>query len=142
MSWKKALGAFSVFVAALFAVPTLQAQGSYLDVYIAKVKPEKAAEAETIAKKIADANRRNNGDHVLVEETIYGSAYTYIFVTQRDSYADVAKGNDAFMASLNKAFGKEATQKIFADWGNCFISARSELRIRRPDLSSKVPSDP
>lgn len=142
MSWKKALGAFSVFVAAVFAVPTLQAQGSYLDVYIAKVKPEKAAEAETIAKKITDANRRNNGDHVLVEETIYGSAYTYIFVSQRDSYADVDKGNDAFMTSLNKAFGKEGTQKIFADWSSCLLSARSELRIRRPDLSSKMPSDP
>lgn len=142
MSWKRALGAFGVFVAALFAVPSLQAQGSYLDVYIAKVKPEKASEAETIAKKFADANRRNSGDHILAEETIYGSAYTYIFVSQRDSYADVDKGNDAFMASLNKAFGKEGTQKIFADWSNCLISARSELRIRRPDLSSKMPSDP
>ena len=142
MSWKKALGAFSVFVAALFAVPTLQAQGSYLDVYIAKVKPEKALEAESIARKMADANRHNNGDRVLVEQPVYGDPYTYVFVTQRDSYADVDKGNDAFMASLNKAFGKEGALKLFADWSNCLASAHSQLRVRRPDLSGKMPADP
>ena len=142
MSWKKALGAFSVFVAALFAVPILQAQGSYLDVYIAKVKPEKALEAESIARKMADANRHNNGDRVLVEQPVYGDPYTYVFVTQRDSYADVDKGNDAFMASLNKAFGKEGALKLFADWSNCLASAHSQLRVRRPDLSGKMPADP
>jgi hypothetical protein len=142
MSWKKALGAFSVFVAALFGVPTLQAQGSYLDVYIANVKPEKAFEAEAIAKKISDANRRNNGDRVLVEQPVYGDPYTYVFVTQRDSYADVDKGNDAFMASLNKSFGKDGAQKLFADWNSCLARAHSQLRLRRPDLSGKIPADP
>ena len=142
MSWKKALGALSVFVAALFAVPTLQAQGSYLDVYIAKVKPEKALEAEAITKKITDANRHNNGDRVIVEQPVYGDPYTYVFVTQRDSYADVDKGNDAFMASLNKAFGKEGALKLFSDWSNCLASAHSQLRVRRPDLSGKMPADP
>ena len=141
MSWKKALWASGLTTAFLLAPATLTAQGNYLDVYIARVKPDKALEAEAIAKKITDANRRNNGDHVLVEETVYGSVFTYIFVTQRGSYADVDKGNDAFMSSLNKAFGKEGARKLFADWGNCLVSARSELRIRRPDLSSKMPKD-
>ena len=66
-----------------------QAQAGYLDVYIAKLKPEKASEAEAIAKKITDANRHNNGDRVLVEQPVFGDPYTLIFVTQRESYADV-----------------------------------------------------
>ena len=142
MSWKKALAAFSFCLAVLFAAPTLHAQGGYLDVYIAKLKPEKAAEAEAIAKKITDANRRNNGDRVVVEQAVYGDPYTLIFVTQRESYADVDKGNDAFMASINKAFGKEGSQKLFNDWSNCLVSVRTQLRIRRADLSGKMPADP
>ena len=142
MSYRKVLSAAGIVACALLAPPSLLAQSSYLDVYIAKVKPEKAMEAEAIAKKITDANRRNNGDRVIVEETSYGSVYTYQFITQRGSYADVDKGNDAFMASLNKAFGKEGSQKLFNDWSNCLISASSQLRVRRPDLSSKMPSDP
>src|SRR5579859_110453 len=113
MPYKKALWAAGVVACALLAPSALHAQGNYLDVYIAKVKPEKALEAESIAKKITDANRHNNGDHVIVEQAVYGDPYTYAFVTQRDSYADVDKGNDAFMTSLNKAFGKEGSQKLF-----------------------------
>jgi len=142
MSSRKALWAASAVAGLLLAPSSLRAQGSYLDVYIAKVKPEKADQAEAIAKKITDANRHNNGDRVIVEQPVYGDPYTYIFLTQRSSYADVDKGNDAFMASVNKAFGKEGAQKLFADWSSCLVSARTQLRVRRPDLSSKVPSDP
>jgi hypothetical protein len=141
MSWRKSLWAACFISAALLAPSVLWAQGNYLDVYIAKVKPEKAAEAEAVAKKITDANRRNSGDRVLVEQPVYGDPYTYIFLTQRDSYADVDKGNDAFMASLNKAFGKQGAEKLLSDWNNCLVSARTQLRIRRPDLSSKMHAD-
>lgn len=142
MQFNQALWAAGIVVCALLAPPALQAQGNYLDVYIAKVKPEKASQAEAIAKKITDANRRNNGDHVLVEESAYGNAYTYLFLTQRENYADVDKGNDAFMSSLNKAFGKEGAQKLFNDWSSCLVSASTQLRRRRADLSSKMPADP
>ena len=142
MSSKKPLWALSLAASILLAPATLKAQGNYLDVYIAKVKPEKAIDAEAIAKKITDANRHNNGDRVLVEQPVYGDLYTYVFVTQRESYADVDKGNDAFMASLNKAFGKEGAMKVFADWNNCLVSAHSQLRVRRPDLSGKMTADP
>jgi hypothetical protein len=142
MSWKKALWTSCLAAAILLAPATLKAQGNYLDVYIAKVKPEKALEAEAIAKKITDANRHNGGDRVLVEQPVYGDLYTYVFLTQRDSYADVDKGNDAFLASLNKAFGKEGAMKVFADWNNCLVSAHSQLRVRRPDLSGKMPANP
>jgi hypothetical protein len=142
MSSKKPLWALCLAAGILLAPATLKAQGNYLDVYIAKVKPEKAIDAEAIAKKITDANRHNNGDRVLVEQPVYGDLYTYVFITQRESYADVDKGNDAFMASLNKAFGKEGAMKVFADWNNCLVSAHSQLRVRRPDLSGKMPADP
>ena len=143
MSWKKALWASGLVLCFLFAPAALFAQSAgYLDVYIAKLKPEKSAEAEAIAKKITDANRRNNGDRVVVEQPLYGDPYTLVFVTQRESYADVDKGNDAFMSSINKAFGKEGSQKLFSDWSSCLVSARTQLRVRRPDLSSKMPSDP
>jgi hypothetical protein len=142
MSWRKALWAAGFLAGVLLAAASLRAQGNYLDVYIAKVKPEKAADAETIAKKIADANRNNNGDHVLAMETLYGEGYTYVFVTQRQDYADVDKGNDSFMGALNKAFGKQGAEKVFSDWNSCLVSSHSELRLRRPDLSSKMPKDP
>jgi hypothetical protein len=45
------------------------------------------------------------------------------------------------MAAVNKAFGKEATQKILQDFNNCVLSSRSELRRRRWDLSRKAPQD-
>ncbi|HEY6127548.1 MAG TPA: hypothetical protein VIW23_05135 [Candidatus Acidoferrum sp.] len=142
MSWKKALRASGLVACCFLAPAALFAQGGYLDVYIAKLKPEKAAEAEAIAKKITDANRNNNGDRVIVEQPLYGDPYTLVFVTPRESYADVDKGNDAFMASVNKAFGKEGSQKILNEWNNCLVSVRTQLRIRRSDLSSKMPADP
>jgi hypothetical protein len=142
MSWRKAIAAFSFVTGILLATPASRAQGDYLDVYIAKAKPEKAVELETLAAKIADANRKNGGDHVLAEETVYGSGYTYIFVSQRQDYADVDKASEAFMTSLHKAFGKQGSEKLLADWNNCLISSYSELRRRRPDLSRKMPSDP
>src|SRR6266403_4760558 len=110
MSWRKALWAAGFVAGILFAAPSLRAQRSYLDAHIAKVKPEKAADAEAIARKIADANRHNNGDHVIAMETLYGEGYTYVFVTQRQDCADIDKGSDAFMRALSKAIGKQGAE--------------------------------
>jgi len=41
------------------------------------------------------------------------------------------------MGALSKALGKQGAEKLLADWSNCLISSHSELRLRRPDLSSK-----
>jgi hypothetical protein len=142
MRWKNALWAASVLAGSLLVPSSLRAQGSYLDVYIAKAKPEKAVEMEALAKKIADINRNNNGDRVIAMETVYGDGYTYVFVTQRQDYADIDKGGEAFMNALNKGLGKPAALKLLADWNNCLLSSHSEIRVRRPDLSSKMPKDP
>jgi hypothetical protein len=141
MLFRKALWAAGILSAALLAAPASRAQGEYLDVYIAKVKPEKVAAAEAIMKKMAEANRRNHGDPFLTADTLYGDIGTYIFVSPRQDYADVDKGSAAFVAALVKAFGQAGADKLEADFLACLNSAHTEIRHRRPDLSRKMPAD-
>lgn len=138
--FKKAICALAAVVC--LGIPArLQAQGSYLDVSIVRAKPDKVADFEAIGKKIADANRRGNGDRWIALTDVYGEANTYEFVSRRQDYADIDKGGDAFNNAMNKAFGKEGAQKVLQDVNNCVVSWRNEIRVRRPDLSSKMPSD-
>ena len=133
---------WALAVAMLLAVPVaVQAQGDYLDVYIVKVKPEKVAEFNAIAKKVVEANRRHNGDRWLASETMYGEGDTFVFTSIRENYADIEKANETFMGALHKAYGKDAAEKILHDWENCLAGSRSELRRRRFDLSRKAPTD-
>ena len=142
MNCRKFLWALGLFAAVLLALPTgARAQGEYLDSEIVRVKPDKVADFEAIARKIADANRKANGDRWLAEVSVYGEGNVYVFTSRRDSYADVDKGNEMFMAAMNKVYGSAATTKLFNDFSNCIISSRNELRRRRPDLSSKMPAD-
>lgn len=141
MSFRRALWALGVVVC-LAAPAAVRAQGDYLEVLIVKVKPEKTTEFQALNKKWVDANRRFNGDHWLALETLYGDGNVYQFTSLRKDYSDIDKSNEAGMLAVNKAFGKEATQKIIQDFNSCFVSFRSELRRRRPDLSRKVPANP
>jgi hypothetical protein len=138
---RKAIWAWAIAVC-LLAPAVVRAQGDYLDVYIVKIKPDKAADFYPLARKIADANRRYNGDRWLAAEVLYGEGDTFMFTSTRQDYADVQKGNDVFMGALNKAYGKEAAEKMLHDWESCITSSRTELRRRRWDLSRKVPTDP
>ena len=141
MSFRRALWALAlvVCVAAPIAV---QAQGDYLDVFVVKVKPEKLADFQALTKKWADANRRFNGDRWLALEAVYGEGNVYQFTSTRKDYADIDKTNEAVMAAVNKAFGKEAAQKMEQDFNNCVVWSRTELRRRRWDLSRKAPQGP
>jgi len=140
MSFRRALGAFAVAVC-LAAPAAVHAQGDYLDVFIAKVKPEKVADFQALTKKWADANRRFGGDRWLAMEALYGENNVYQFTSIRKDYAEIDKMNEAVMAAVNKAFGKEAAEKMGHDFDNCLVSSRSELRRRRWDLSRKAPKD-
>ena len=140
MSFRKALWALIVIVC-LAAPAAVRAQGDYLDVFIAKVKPEKVADFQALTKKFADANRRFNGDRWLASEAVYGEGNVYQFTSTRKDYADIDKVNEAEMLAANKAFGKDAAQKIGQDWTNCLVWSRTELRHRRWDLSRKAPKD-
>jgi hypothetical protein len=114
----------------------------FLDVYIAKVRPEKRAEFDAINKKMADANRRNKGDTWIAMETVYGESNTVSFISTRHSYADAEKGEDAFIAALNKALGQAGAEKLEQDFNSTLVGSRVEFRRRRWDLSANVPADP
>ncbi len=141
MSFRRALWALAVAVC-LAAPAAVRAQGDYLDVFIVKVKPEKVADFQALTKKWADANSRFNGDRWLALEAVYGEGNVYQFTSNRKDYAEIDKMNEAVMAAVNKAFGKEAAEKMGHDFDNCLVSSRSELRRRRWDLSRKAPKEP
>ncbi len=138
--WRYVCAAF--LSAALAAVMALgQDQAGYLDVYIAKVKPEKRAEFDAINKRMAEANRRNNGDTWIAMETAYGELNSVRFISTRGSYGDVEKAFEAFMGALNKAHGQAGAAKLFQDFNNTLVSARTEIRRRRWDISYNPPGD-
>jgi len=138
--FKRAIWALAIAVC-LAAPVTVQAQGDYLDVYTVKVKPEKIADFQVLARKWVDANRRFNGDRWLATETLFGEGGVFVFTSLRQDYADIEKNSETGMLAANKAFGKETTLKMLHDWEGCLVWSRSELRRRRPDLSRKAPSD-
>lgn len=137
------VGLAAAVAVVLAMLPTsLWGQGQYLDELIVQVKPEKVMQFEGIARKIADANRHANGDRWLAMVSVYGESNTYVFVSRRDSYADIDKGAEVFMAAINKSMGKVAGQKLMDEFNSCVESSRAELRVRRPDLSGKMANDP
>jgi hypothetical protein len=140
MSFRKALWAL-VVVVCLAAPVAVHAQGDYLDVFIVKVKPDKVADFTALTKKWVDAHRRYNGGNWLALEVVYGEGNVYQFTSTSKDYAEIDKLNEAGMAAVTKAFGKEGIQKMLQDFNNCLVWSRSELRRRRWDLSSKAPQD-
>jgi len=138
--FKRAIWAFAIAVC-LAAPVTVHAQGDYLDVYIVKVKPEKIADFQVLARKWVDANRRFNGDRWLATQTLFGEGGVFVFTSLRQDYADIEKNSETGMLAANKAFGQEGTLKILHDWESCLVWSRTELRRRRPDLSRKAPTD-
>jgi hypothetical protein len=90
---------------------------------------------------MADANRQQKGDFWLGSEILYGEAGTVAFVSLRNNYADVESGMGKFMTSLSKGLGPAGSAKLLQDFDACVISARTELRRRRSDLSANPPRD-
>src|SRR6266853_2914347 len=126
----------SSFVFALFTAsvaPSQPAAQGYLDVYIAKVKPEKRPEFDGIAKKWAAANRQHKGDTWIAYEVGYGEQNTVYFVGTRTNYAGFDDGQKAFVGALKDSYGIAGMGKLLADGDSCLISSRSEVRARRPD---------
>ena len=122
-------------------VGVAQSTNEYLDVLVVKVRPEKRADFDAINKKIAEANRQNQGDTWIAMETAYGENNTVTFISQRRNYGEIEKGLDAFMGALNKAFGKDGAEKLMQDFNNTIESSRSEVRQRRWDLTGNPPAD-
>jgi len=138
--WRRAFGALLSFVLTT-AVGLAQQQGGYLDVYVAKVKPEKRAAFDDVNKKIAEANRRHNGDLWLALEVEYGEQNTVVFSSSRESYGDVEKSSELFEGALRKAYGEAGARALFQQFSDTLESSRSEIRQRRLDLSYNPPAD-
>ena len=54
--------------------------------------------------------------------------------------SDAQKAFDLFMGALAKPAGMAAAEKMFQDFNNTVLSARSEMRRRRPELGTNVPA--
>jgi hypothetical protein len=113
---------------------------TYLDEFIAKVRPEKRAEFDAISKKMAVLNRRNKGDTWLASENMYGEGNVVTFISLRNGFGDVQKAIDLFMGALAKPGGMAAAEKALQDSNNTLLSSRSEIWRRRPDLGTNAPS--
>jgi hypothetical protein len=127
---------------ALLAAPAAaQLQNDLLDVFTVQVKPDKMAQFDAVSKKIVAANRQNKGSDWVALAQEYGQGYTVRFISTRPSYAAIEEASQAFMAAMNKTYGKAATEQILRDGDSCFVSTHSEIRRRRWDLSANAPAD-
>lgn len=130
-----------VSIAAMLAASAAgQSPSGYVEQYIVKVKPEKRAEFDAVAKKIADANRKYKGDHWLAYSTEYGEQNTVTFSSVRDNFASIDTASGAFLSAMKEGYGP-GFMKLFQDMNNCVTSARGEVRRRRQDLSWNLPAD-
>ena len=126
----------------LFAAPAAaQLQNDLLDVFTVQVKPDKMAQFDAAGKKIVAANRQNKGSDWVALAQEYGQGYTVRFISTRPTYAAIEEASQAFMAAMNKAYGKAATEQIFHDVDSSLVSSQSEIRRRRWELSANVPAD-
>ena len=117
-----------------------QDSATYLDVFIARVKPDKRAEFDAVTEKMAALNRRNKGDTWLATETMYGEGNVVTFTSLRSSFGDAQKAFDLFLGAMAKPGGMAAAMKMFQDSNSPLISGRSDIRLRRPDLGSNAPT--
>jgi hypothetical protein len=109
--------------------------------YVAKVKQDKRTEYDGIVKKMVAANRQHKGDNWVTYQVEYGEAITLYFVSTRTNYAAIDEGQKAFLGALESSYGAAGMEKLLADGDRCLISVRTEIRTRRPDLSSNLPRD-
>jgi hypothetical protein len=111
----------------------------YRDVFTAKIKPEKRADFEAIARKVADANRRMQGDRFIALMSEYGDNYTFMAVSARESIGSVEKASQAFMNAMNEAFTPSGAMKLLGEFSTTVNSSRAEIRRVRDDLSVNRP---
>jgi heme-degrading monooxygenase HmoA len=138
---KQLLAAISLTLLATPFAHAQQMMGDYLDVTIVKVRPEKRADFDAIAHRIADANQKAKGDYWTAMQVEYGENNTVQIASPRQSYASIETGMSAFMGAIKTAYGTGGFPKMMADLNNTILSSRSELRQRRWDLTVNPPTD-
>jgi len=125
----------------LAAAAAAQMPEGYLDIFTAKVKPDKRAAFDALVKQMVETNRKHQGSHWLTTEIVYGEHNTVYFTGSRRNYAEIEQGTGFFVGALIKGLGPAGAARLFQDFDNCLISSRAELRRRRWDLSSNPPAD-
>lgn len=132
----------TIALVSMFAISAgAQMPNDYLDYFVVKVKPEKRMDFDGVMKRIADANRKNQGDHWLAFETEYGENNTVYIASPRKDFAAVDSANDMFMKAVKESFGA-GFEGVLQEVNNCALSTRGELHRRRWDLSFNVPANP
>jgi hypothetical protein len=129
--------AFAVVMALPLAA---QNRPNYLDVTTVTVKPGKRGDFDAAVRRGADANRRHKGDNWIAFETVYGEPSIAI-ATPRASLADVERAFGSFERAMKEAFGAGLARE-YEQFGSAIESMRSEIRVRRWDLSRNAPAEP
>ncbi len=101
---RKSLLCAVVSIAAAIPVAA-QRQGEYLDIFTVRVKPDRLADFNAVAKRIADANRQHKGGNWLATSVLYGENNTFAFISTRANYADIEKAMNTFENALGEALG-------------------------------------
>lgn len=131
----------ATFFAAIAATPVLAQTDrvDLLDIFKAKVKPERATNYEAAVKKLVQMNRKN-GDRWIVFTTQYGDERAYYFSSLRHSMAEAEAGETVFLKAVTSVIGEAGFAKMDAEMGTMVNSAGAEIRRRRWDLSVRPPS--
>lgn len=111
----------------------------FRDYWIGKIKPDKMGAFDALARKLADANRRMNGDRFIASMAEYGDHGTVLYVSPRENYAGVQKASELFMKAVEGAMTPAGAMRFFEDVGATLISSRAEVRRVRDDLSINAP---
>lgn len=117
-----------------------QQQGELIDIYTARVKPEKRSAFEAAMKKMAAANRKHNGDRWVAFYPMYGAEHgTYHFASVRPNLAASESGMEAFVGALVKDVGEANLERFFGGYTATLESESADIRLRRQDLSVNMP---
>jgi hypothetical protein len=126
--------------AVLLAGSAAAQRSEYLDVLRITVRPEKRTEFEAAIKRMAQANRQNNGDHWTAISTEYGDNNTITLVTGRLNYSDIDRGFEMFEGAVKKAAGGQAGfDKLMQAYESTITRSRGEIRRVRWDLCVNIP---
>ena len=116
-----------------------QSRPEYLDIMQVKVRPDKTKDYEDGIKKLADVNRKHQGDRWIALSTEYGDAGTLMFSSSRDNLAAIESSYTVFEKAMKEGLGP-AGDKLMRDLTSWSASVHTEIRHRRWDLSVNAPS--
>lgn len=133
--------ALTSLVLSVFTVTCLAQQvsepSSYIEISWMRVKQDKVAEFNQLALRVADANRRGNGDNWIAFMDMYGRDNSIWFASARQSLNDVEPGMNKFMGAIKEFMGY-SPDRIFAEISKTVEASGTQLCRPRLDLGWNV----